>query len=120
VGHAFPLPLLQKEIPQISAPLIEDLNAAEAFAISFTSGVADEDLGFRETAIAFCKATRDYMPVYFYARQTNMARHESTIKLFDMWNKRLVANAAALSMKPLDDLIKAAEKDRIKPIGTED
>lgn len=120
VGHSFPVDLLQKEIPKIAESLVECLNAVEAFALFFTSGVADDDLGFQETAISFCKLTAQHMGAYFHMRHINAARYESTIKLFEIWQKRLQANAASLAMKPLGDLIRTVGKERIRPIGTED
>lgn len=51
--HNFDLALLQKEMPQISHELVGYLNASEAFAIFFASGVAAEEIGYRETGTAF-------------------------------------------------------------------
>ncbi|MFZ0859893.1 MAG: hypothetical protein WAN18_04370, partial [Candidatus Sulfotelmatobacter sp.] len=47
------------------------LNALEAFAIPFAAGVADEDIGYRETARPFCQGALAYMPVIFQLRATN-------------------------------------------------
>jgi len=120
VKHNFDVKLLDAEVPRILEPLVTYLNAGEAFAIFFTSGVADEDIAFQETALSFCKATIFYMPAYFQMRRTNAARFESSIKLFDLWNKRLIAKAMSPAIKSMEDFLKAVSNEKIKPIGTED
>ena len=96
----------------------------EAFAIPFVAAVADDDLGFQETAMAFCAVVRQGMPAFFQMRHAGSARYESTIKLYDMRNKRLVAKAfepAKKSIgeltKQMDELAKSVAKEKIKPIG---
>jgi len=56
------------------------------------------------------------MPALFYLRHTNAGRYESAVKLYEMWSRRLAAEAAAPVMKAMGELKKAAE-ERIKPLG---
>jgi hypothetical protein len=118
VKHNFDVKLLDAEVPRILVPLVSYLNAVEAFAIFFTAGVADEDIAFQETAVAFCKATISVMPAYFQMRRTNAARFESTIKLFDLWSKRLHVKAMSPAIKSMEDFIKSVGNEKIRPIGT--
>lgn len=120
VNHNFDPKLIGAEFPKVGAVLVDDLNTLEAFAIPFAAGVADDDLGYQETAIAFCQRVKTYMPAYFHLRRIRDARYESTIKLFDMWNKRLTATAVASAMKPMQEFLRSVENERIKLIGTED
>ena len=54
----FDMGLLTKEIAGFGTEIVACLNALEAFAIFFASGVADEDIGYRETGRAFCESAR--------------------------------------------------------------
>jgi hypothetical protein len=119
VNHNFDLKLLYREVPQLDPALVNYLNTLEAFAIPFVARVADEDLGFQETAIAFCQRMQLYMPAIFLLRESLGARYESIIKLYDMWNKRLVAASLAPAVKSMEELAKTIERERIRPLGTE-
>ena len=119
VEHNFDAQLIAREIPTIEVPIVAYLNALEGFAIPFAAGVADDDLGFKETAMGFCQVVRVFMPAFFHLRRINAARYESTIKLFDIWNKRLAAGPAAQAMKPLEELLRSVERERIRPLGTD-
>jgi hypothetical protein len=55
------------------------------------------------------------MPVIFQMRNENLARYESSMRLFVLWNNRLAAEAAAPVMKAMGELKKAAE-ERIRPL----
>ena len=116
-GVNFDLKLLDAEVPRIIVPLVHFLNALEAFAIPFAAGVADDDLGFQETAISFCQTAQVYMPALFQMRRNNNGRFESAIKLYDAWNKRLAARALGPVVKTLEELNRAAEQAKIKPLG---
>jgi hypothetical protein len=124
VNHNFDLKILAAEMIAMDASMINLLNSLEAFAIPFVAGVADEDLGFQETAMAFCQVVRLCMPAFFHQRNIGAARYESAIKLFTLWNNRLVANAIVPTKKhmdnvakQMDELTKSVAKEKIKPIG---
>jgi hypothetical protein len=120
IGYqTFNAALVDAEFPKIEQILIEYLNSLEAFAIPFAAGVADDGLGFQETARAFCQGAQLVMPGIFQMRIKNIARFESTVKLFALWNNRLAAEAFAPLMKGMEEVIKAAGKGKIKPIGVE-
>ena len=65
------------------------------------------------------------MPAIFWLRVNNYARYESTIKLYELWQGRLLAEAIAPHMKALgtavanlEEGVKRMGQDKIKPIGT--
>ena len=94
-------------------------NSIEAFAIPFVAKVADDDIGYQETALGFCQQVKQLMPAIFYMRRKNVARYESTVQLFDRWNKRLVASAMAPHMKSLEVFIRDAGQG-IPPMGADE
>lgn len=111
--------LWDAEVSKIGEVLLKYLNSAESFAILFAEGVADDDLGFQEAARAFCQGIQVCIPAIYHARRLNLARYESTVKLFDRWNTRLAAHAMAPVMKGMEEVIRAAEKQRVKALGTD-
>jgi len=113
-SHSFDLKALREELPHCNSAVLY-LNSLEAFAIPFAAGLADEDIGFSEAARPFCQGAAEMMPVTFHLRQKNLGRYESSVKLYEMWSRRLVVEAAAPVMKAMGDLKKAAE-ERIKPL----
>lgn len=115
--HNFDLGLFQKELPIFSESLATFLNELEAFAIFFASGVAAEEIGYRETSTAFCHAVERYMPAIFTMRLVNV-RYESTVKLYEIWHGRQLAENISSQMKKLEDAAKQLPKETIKPIGT--
>jgi hypothetical protein len=92
------------------------LNQAEAFAIPFAAGVADDKIGFQETAVAFCSAVGECMPAVYFLRKTKNIRYPSLLTLFCIWNNRLAAEAMAPLAKQMQDFVNVAEKNTIKPI----
>lgn len=62
IKHDFNMNLLQAEMPKVEYSIVISLNAAESFAIPFAAGVADDEIGFQETAAAFCALLNAYMP----------------------------------------------------------
>lgn len=116
-NHNFDLAQLQKELPIMSEELISYLNAMEAFAIFFASGVAAEEIGYRETGTTFCNAVEYFMPALFATRLINV-RFESIFKLFEIWRDRQKAEKISTQMKALENDAKHLSRETIKPIGT--
>jgi hypothetical protein len=57
-----------------------------------------------------------FMPAIYYLRQTQGVRYANVLKLTNIWHDRMIAQALAPALKGLQDLIDAAEKNKIKPI----
>jgi hypothetical protein len=119
VNTNFDTKLLDAEVPKIIIPLVNFLNSVEAFAIPFAAAVADENLGYQETAINFCQTVRVHMSGLFQMRRTNNGRFESTIRLYMLWNNRLVGHALAPIMETLEELVKSGQEQKINPLGTD-
>jgi hypothetical protein len=109
--------LFQREYPLIEIELLAALNALEYFAIPFAAGVADEDIGYRETALAFCEGLAFTMAGLYHLRSQNRGRYDSAIRLFEVWNRRTTARAVAPFMSSMQALIDQANNDQIKIIG---
>jgi hypothetical protein len=120
LNHNFDTNAQDAQVPQFMVELVNCLNSIEAFAIPFVAAVADDDLGYQETALGFCQEVKQLIPAIFYMRRKGMARFQSTVQLFDRWNKRLVASAMAPLLKPIEAIIREANEGRVRPMGTDE
>ena len=114
VAHCFDLNKLSQEVPKANFA-VNFLNTLEAFAIPFAAGVADEEIGYKETARPFCQAAQSYMPLLFQMRAQNAGRFESIVKLYGTWTNRLAAETVAPMLKVMQQLAKSGE-NRISPL----
>lgn len=109
--------LTAKEYPQVEMEMLKYLNGLEYFAMVFASGVADEDIGYRETALSYCEGINFCMVALYHLRSQNRGRFDSAIRLFELWNRRTTARAVAPFMSSMQALIDQASNDKIKIIG---
>lgn len=114
VTHHFNAAQLAQEVPRAQFA-VDFLNIMEAFAIPFAAGVADEDIGYQETARPFCQSAQAYMPLLYQLRLQNAGRYESIVKLYGTWTNRLAAETVAPIMRVMQQLARAGE-DRIRPL----
>jgi hypothetical protein len=105
----------QQELSVEPFKFVEFVNSLEAFAIPFVAGVADDELGFQETAAAFCSAIKQWMLFIFILRMQGN-RFESCLRLYESWSARLEAEKLKPLVKSLSEKIKAAEKGKFPPL----
>jgi hypothetical protein len=106
---------LQVEFQKMPIDIVKCLNSLEAFAIPFASNVADDEVGFQETAATFCE-TADRLIGFVVLLRATGVRYESTMRLYDRWKSRLVAQNLEGKMKELQEQHKAAAaKGQVKP-----
>jgi hypothetical protein len=111
------IPAIQREFPVVESELLAVLNGLEYFAIAFAAGVADEDIGYRETALGFCEALVFTMAAIYHLRTQNRGRYDSAVRLFEIWTRRTTARAVAPFMSSMQALITQANSDKIRIIG---
>jgi hypothetical protein len=96
-------------------PILDCCNGMEAFAIPFAAGVADDELGFQETAASFCNLVEQLIGMIAVLRKTG-ARYESTLVIYERWKSRLVAQSLEGQMKQMQAIHRqASEKGKVKP-----
>jgi hypothetical protein len=109
---------LTKKLGLVSG--VDFRNALEVFAVAFTSGVADEGLGFEVNGRAFCgMVAAAYDQIASSRRQTTEPKTWSPIvNLYLMWSKRLSQAELEVQRKKLDADVKALGTAAvIHPIG---
>ncbi len=110
------------ECQKLDQELLLYMNRLEAFAMAFTSGVADEEVAYRETARAFCQTFPETVPFIDHCRKHEIARYESTLQLYELWNNRLQSEALAKKKQDIEtaeDHLKGRQPAKIKTIGTD-
>ncbi len=95
------------------------MNMLEGFAMFFVTGLADEEIGYRETAIAFCELSASLMPVFWYYRETKRAMYKSVIELYEMWHNRLALEKLQERREEVERDLSRVKPRTIKPIGVE-
>ncbi|MBZ5614153.1 MAG: hypothetical protein LAO23_09115 [Acidobacteriia bacterium] len=107
--------LSEREFSVVGANIVSFLNSLEAFAIPFVAGVADDELGFQETASSFCKGLSEVMLMIVVMRGRG-PRYESAVKLYECWGARLEAQKLRPLVQSMSEKINAAEKAKFPPL----
>jgi hypothetical protein len=107
---------VKPEWGKVNVEIVNFLNKCESFAIPFAEGVADDRIGFQETAAVFISSINALTPAIYYLRQTQGVRYASVLKLWNIWHDRIAAQALAPALKGLQELMDAAEKNKIRLI----
>jgi hypothetical protein len=119
----FDAELLAREASRMRVAIPEFLNTLEAFAIPFVARVADDDLGYQETSVAFCSAVKATLPALFEMRRMDYSgRYESTVKLFERWKNRIDTETLGRNLKKAAEeyRVAAAKQEKVDSLGTED
>ena len=115
--HNFNHALLAQELRGDKPHLIGYLNSLEGFALFFASGIAEEVVGYQETATAFCSGVRSCMPAIYFLRSVGV-RYESTVKLYEIWSNRLESEALKKKKESIDAKLEGMKVEGIKTLGT--
>jgi hypothetical protein len=117
VRHSFQSDVIAAAVTRIDPTVA--MNMLEGFAMFFVTGLADEEIGYRETAIAFCELAAALMPAFWYYRERKRAMYKSVIELYEMWNNRLAIEKLQEKRKEVERDLSRVRPRTIKPIGTE-
>jgi hypothetical protein len=107
-----------KDIVEIFGELTTLLNALEAFAIYFTSGVASEELAFSSIGSAYCRCVREFLPAAVLLND-NKKNYENLLQLFIRWNSRIDKLDLLKNQKEIQKKLRKINDESITPIGIE-
>jgi hypothetical protein len=99
-------------------------NELEAISSAFTSGVADEEIGFKIFGRSFCHTVRDDYDLIAISRQSPVRAQDywsNIVELYTIWAPRL-QQAELVGIRDMLNVQIAktsGESARIRPIGTE-
>ena len=92
-------------------------NALDAFAVFFTSGVADERVAYSCVGATFCNTVRSHLPSILILNQEG-SNYQSIIELFTMWNNRAEAEQLMRSRESIQSELDGLDDSFIRPVGT--
>ena len=81
--------LIEREYPQVEFETLNVLNRLEFFSILFADEIADEEIGYRETALGFCECLDFLIVGVYHLRNRNRAQYSSVLKLYERWSRRI-------------------------------
>lgn len=90
-------------------------NEMEAFAIPFAAKVADDELGYQETAGSFCQMVEHMIGMIAILR-TIGARYESTLTVYERWKNRLVAESLEGPVRQMQEIQRVAAQRGKVPV----
>lgn len=99
-----------------SLPLLNEL---EIVAAMFSSGVADEGLGFEIIGWTFCKSVETYFDLVAFGCNVEVGYFElnSTAKMYMCWSPRLKKVRLSADKQRLDAQLSSIRATSIKPLG---
>jgi hypothetical protein len=106
------------EFNKMVVVIVKHCNALEAFAIPFAARVADDELGYQETASAFCKMVEKIIGMIQILREGG-ARYESTLTLYERWKNRLIAEDLEGQVKQMQAMHRVATEKAKVPADQE-
>lgn len=93
------------------------LNRFEYFSAALISGLADEELAFNPLAQPFCEVVEKlYIPLCYTRREEGTTSFSNTVKLYNIWKKRLQKANLERKKSKLDEQISKIEEERIQEI----
>jgi len=100
------------------------MNELEALSAAFTTGVADEETGFRIFGRSFCGAVENSYDLIAISRSADALAQgywSNIVELYRLWSPRLEEAQLRRTKESLEARIAgiAAQGTRIRPIGTE-
>ena len=97
------------------------LNTLEGLAAYFTTGVADESVGFRVIGRTFCSTVETNYDYIALSRKEKASGYWGCIvELYCLWRPRLTKAELELTKQIMDEKISALQEKGIAPIGTKD
>lgn len=96
---------------------VKILNPLEGFSLFFTSGVADESIGFLTVGQTYCGSVKKLLPIL--APLAGDKYFKNTLQLFLMWHSRLEKEKLETERQRIDKQLSKTMTVSVKPIGTE-
>jgi len=121
IKHNCPIEEVTQEFRKmnlIAPQLCAALNAMEAFAVFFTSRVADEKVAFSSVGHTYCKTVRKYLPDIIPISDQG-DHYNNLLKLFFMWNARIEEERLLRDRNKIESELQKIENKFVRPLGTE-
>jgi hypothetical protein len=101
----------------VQSSMVGFMNSLEAFAMFFVTGLAAEEIGYRETAIAYCESSAKFMPAFWWFRQHRYGMYKSVVELYELWFARLRTEELQQRKAEIEKTLSTTPSRQIKTIG---
>ena len=101
----------------MALPTLQVFNSMEAFAIFFTSGVADENVAYLTVGRTYCETVKRYLA--FLADLSDDGYFKNVLTLFLTWENRFEKERLEKERVLLDAKLNKTTTTTIQPIGVE-
>jgi hypothetical protein len=110
---SLPAPMLERALERFgSDSILPALNELEAIAAYFTTGVADEQTGFRIIGRTFCHSVEDYYDIIACCRTEKAQPYwYNIVRLYRMWRPRLTKAEMRTAIQDLESKMRAVGLD---------
>lgn len=96
------------------------INAIDALAALYTTGVADEETGFNIFGRDFCECVGAVYDVIAANRKNPIEpRYRNTVVLYNIWSARIEALAVTDEIEKKKELLRGIKQSKVKPIGSD-
>jgi hypothetical protein len=101
----------------VEIPTLELFNPLDGFSLFFTSGVAEENIGYLTVGQSYCDTVERYLPlIAIFSKNKHFT---NIIELYKIWNSRLQCERLEMDKMRIDKELKDKKGLSIKTIGTE-
>ena len=81
--------------------------------------LADDEIGFRETAFSFCANIRRSIPAIWLLRELKKGQYKSAVDLYERSNNRLLLEDLQVKKQEIEKGMASVTVQRASTIGTE-
>lgn len=92
-------------------------NLLESFSLFFTSGVAEDEIGFLTIGHSFCSPVKEYLPVIALL-SSDGGHFQNVLNLYKIWNDRIEKDTLEQEKKKIENKLNQKKDIKINSIGT--
>ena len=100
----------------LELPFLEVFNPLESFSLFFTSGVADEKVGYLSVGHTFCDTVEKYAPLIIIL--SGNKHYNNLLQLFTLWHGRIEKERLEKERAKIDKELNSTSNVVIDTIGT--
>lgn len=110
--------------PDVYSKCIHLMNHLEAFAMAFTTRLADASIAYPPTSDVFCRSVIQFYPLIVFTRERNGRDVYSNVaKLYEDWAGKKTATDLQIQARRLqekyEETVKLINPDHLPPLGTD-
>lgn len=117
MGEKKCLQIMEKRLP-LTLPILQVLNAVEAFSTYFIKEVADEEIAFSAVGQTYCSSIESMFFDIASGRDVDDQSFQNMIELYRLWNNRLEKQSLLKEKSKITQKLENVQENKVNPIGT--